>query len=243
MVFSVKKLRHYLICNPVVFFVDHMAIKYLVNKAERSGRLARWVLLLEEFDYIVEYKPGRMHLMADHLSRLLEEMGTSPIDDKFINDNLFLVMSSLDWYAGIVEFLTTQRLPAEWTKDERKNVRVNSRHFAIIGNRLFRRKSDGILRRCVSEAEVPDILTSCHDSACGGHFLGQLTGQKILRVGYFWPTMFKDSHAYVRECDACQHYARNDLRMEMPLHISLPLVPFEKWGIDYVGLVRPNSSR
>ena len=66
MVFSVKKFRHYLICNPVVFFVDHITIKYLVNKAELSGRLARWVLLLEDFDYIVEYKPGRMHLHADH---------------------------------------------------------------------------------------------------------------------------------------------------------------------------------
>ena len=40
-------------CNPTVFFVDHMAIKYLVNKAELSGRLARWVILLEEFDYTV----------------------------------------------------------------------------------------------------------------------------------------------------------------------------------------------
>jgi hypothetical protein len=50
MVFSVKKFRHYLICNPLVFFMDHMAIKCLVNKAELSGRLARWVLLLEEFD-------------------------------------------------------------------------------------------------------------------------------------------------------------------------------------------------
>ena len=89
MVFSVKKFRHYLICNPVVFFVDHMTIKYLVNKAELNGRLARWVLLLEEFDYTVEYKPGKMHLQADHLSRILEEMGTSPIDDRLIDDNLF----------------------------------------------------------------------------------------------------------------------------------------------------------
>lgn len=56
MIFSVKKFRHYLICNLVDFFVNHMAIKYLVNKAELCGRLARWVLLLEEFDYIVEYK-------------------------------------------------------------------------------------------------------------------------------------------------------------------------------------------
>ena len=80
-----------------------------------------------------------MHLQADHLSKLSEEMGTSPIDDGFIDDNLFLVTSSLDWYAGIVEFLTTQRLPAEWTKEKKRKVRVNSRHFAVIGNRLFRR--------------------------------------------------------------------------------------------------------
>ena len=96
MVFSIKKFRHYLICNPVMFFVDHMAIEYLVNKAELSGRLARWVLLLEEFDYTVEYKPGRLHLQADHLSRLSEEIGTSPIDDRFIDDNLYLVTSSPD---------------------------------------------------------------------------------------------------------------------------------------------------
>ena len=129
MVFSLKKFRHYLICNPIVFFVDHMTIKYLVNKAKLSGRLARWVLLLEEFDYTVEYKPGRLHLHANHLSRLLEEIGTNPIDDRFIDDNLFLVTSSLDWYAGVVEFLTTQRLSAEWTKEERRKVRVNSRHL------------------------------------------------------------------------------------------------------------------
>ncbi len=46
----------------------------------------------------------------------------------------------------------------------------------------------------------------------------------------------------MKKCDACQRYARNDLRMEMSLHISLSLIPFEKWGIDYVGEVHPNSS-
>ena len=105
MIFSVKKFRCYLICNLVVFFVDHMTIKYLVNKAELSGRLARWVLLLEEFVYTMEYKPCRMHLQADHLSRLSEEMGESPINDMLIDDNLFVVTASPDWYAGIVEIL------------------------------------------------------------------------------------------------------------------------------------------
>ena len=159
MVFSIKKFWHYLICNPVVFFVDHMTIKYLVNKAELSGRLARWVLLLEDFDYTVEYKPRRLHLQADHLSMLSEEIGTSPIDDRFIVHNLFLVTSSPDWYAGIVEFLTTQRLPTEWTKEERRKVRVNNRHFAVIGIRLFGRRADSILRRCVSETRHPHLLS------------------------------------------------------------------------------------
>ena len=93
MVFSVKKFRHYLMCNPVVFFVDHMTIKYLVNKAELSGRLARWVLLLEEFDYTVEYKLDCMHLQADYLSRLSEEIGKSPVDDRLVDENLFVIMA------------------------------------------------------------------------------------------------------------------------------------------------------
>lgn len=70
MVFSVKMFRQYLMCNPVVFFVDHMAIKYLVNNAEMSGMLPKSVLLLEEFDYTVEYKPGWIHLQFDHLLEL-----------------------------------------------------------------------------------------------------------------------------------------------------------------------------
>ena len=84
MVFSVKKFCHYLMCNLVVFFVDHMAIKFLVNKTKLSGSLAGWVLLLEKFDYTVEYKRGRMYLQADHLFRLSEEVGFSPIDDSLM---------------------------------------------------------------------------------------------------------------------------------------------------------------
>ena len=78
----------------------------------------------------------------------------------------------------------------------------------MVGNRLSRKGADGILRRCMSEAEVPDILTSCHDSACGGHFSGQLTGQNILRAGYFSPTLFKDSHAYVKREMSALHTKR-----------------------------------
>ena len=30
--------------------------------------------------------------------------------------------------------------------------------------------------------------------------------------------------------------------MELPLHVTLSLVSFERWGIDYIGVVHPHSS-
>lgn len=76
--------------------------------------------------------------------------------------------------------------------------------------------------------KVPAILIACHDSVCRGHFLGRLIAQKAMRVEYYWPIMFQDAHDYVKRCDAYQNYGKNDLHMILILHISLPLVSFEK---------------
>lgn len=40
----------------VVFYVNHMALRYLFNKFELSRQIARWILLLQKFDYEVVYK-------------------------------------------------------------------------------------------------------------------------------------------------------------------------------------------
>ena len=48
MIYSVQKFRHYLLGYPFVFHVDHDALKYMINKPQLSGRIARWVLLLQE---------------------------------------------------------------------------------------------------------------------------------------------------------------------------------------------------
>ena len=50
MVYALNKYRHYLLGNKFVFYVDHMALVYLVNKPQVSGRIARWLLLFQEYD-------------------------------------------------------------------------------------------------------------------------------------------------------------------------------------------------
>jgi len=91
--------------------------------------------------------------------------------------------------------------------------------------------------------EVPSILEVYNCNVCGDYFFKQLTTQKSFCFDYFWPTIFANAHIHAQCCDACQHYARNDLHMDLVLHPSLPLVFFEKWGIDFIGHVYPSSSR
>jgi hypothetical protein len=68
MVFVLHKFRHYLFDNKFVFYVDHMALVYLVNKPRVSRKIVRWFILLLEYDFIVVYKPSKIHVIANALS-------------------------------------------------------------------------------------------------------------------------------------------------------------------------------
>ena len=70
MVYAVKKFCHYLLANQFVFFVDHQALLYLVNKPCSTGRLVRQFVILLEFDFTVVVKKGTTNQRADHVSTI-----------------------------------------------------------------------------------------------------------------------------------------------------------------------------
>jgi hypothetical protein len=53
-----------------MFYVDHMALVYLVNKPHVLGRVVRWLLLFLEYDFIMVYKSSKTHVVIDVLSKL-----------------------------------------------------------------------------------------------------------------------------------------------------------------------------
>ena len=53
MIFALDKLWYYLLGNKVIFHLDHQALVFLVSKPKLEGKLARWMLLLQEFGYTV----------------------------------------------------------------------------------------------------------------------------------------------------------------------------------------------
>jgi hypothetical protein len=70
MVYVLHKFKFFLLENNFFFNVDHVALVYLVNKPQVSGRIARWLLLFLEYEFIIDFKLGITHVVADALSRL-----------------------------------------------------------------------------------------------------------------------------------------------------------------------------
>ncbi len=70
MVFALHKFKHYLLGNKFVFYVDHMALVFLVNKPQVSRKIAKWLLLFLKYDYTIVYKPCITHVITNALSRL-----------------------------------------------------------------------------------------------------------------------------------------------------------------------------
>ena len=82
-------------------------------------------------------------------------------------------------------------------------LRLKSASYQIIEGILFRKNYDGVLLRCLQKEDAKKVMTELHDGPAGGHFSGDTTAHKILRVGYYYPTLFKDAHANFRKCDIC----------------------------------------
>ena len=65
---------------------------------------------------------------------------------------------------------------------------------------MFHLGADQITWRCVPEEKQVHILAMCHSSLCGGHFASRKTGAKVLQSGFYWPTLFKNTIKYCKEC-------------------------------------------
>ena len=122
----------------------------------------------------------------------------------------------------------------------KKKFLKDSSYFVWDDPYLFKIGGDGLLRRCVSRGESKSILWHDHNSPYGGHFNGERTAAKVLQSGFYWPTIFKDAHIYVKQCDKCQRTGGVTRRNGMSLTIMQEVEVFDCWGIDFVGPFPPS---
>ncbi|XP_059068626.1 transposon Tf2-1 polyprotein [Cryptomeria japonica] len=241
-VYVVQKFRHYLLATPFTFFVDHQALMYLVNKPVIQGRVSRWLILLQEFTFNVVVRPGKSHVMANHLSRIKSgEPGEEGVNEDFPDGQLFKIAVLPSWYEKLGQYLSTATIPGDMSPSERRKLALKSTMFQLIQGLLYKLGPDGILRRCVLEEEIPRVLRESHEGLAGGHMGPDTTAQKILLAGLWWPTLYADAREWVTSCDTCQRAGKPLKRDFMPLFPSQPQELFERWGLDFVEPMRTSK--
>jgi hypothetical protein len=69
--------------------------------------------------------------------------------------------------------------------------------YCLTEGGLGWKNPDGVILRCVNKNEAKKILEELHSGHCSGHFVAHTTAHKILRAGYYWPTIFSDAYQHV----------------------------------------------
>ncbi|KAK2356206.1 hypothetical protein QL285_093557 [Trifolium repens] len=105
----------------------------------------------------------------------------------------------------------------------------------MLGDKLYKRGFSTPLLLCVSELESQRIMKEIHEGSCGNHIGGRSLAGKVIRAGFFWPTILSDARSYVRACDKCQRYAELHHSPGEPLKTVMSPWPFYMWGVDILG--------
>jgi hypothetical protein len=104
---------------------------------------------------------------------------------------------------------------------------MKSLQYQLLRGILFRNNYDGVLLICLERQDVDNFLKDIHDGPFSGHFSGDTMAHKVLRVGYYWPTLFKDAHAYSRSCETCQKVVGREHNVSLTLQHVAVEEPFE----------------
>ncbi|GJS93995.1 reverse transcriptase domain-containing protein [Tanacetum coccineum] len=204
-VYAFEKFRSYLVMNKCTVYTDHSALKYLFAKKDSKARLLRWVLLLQEFDFDVVDTKGAENLAAGH------ELDPKEINEKFPLETLSSIAalnSSTPWFADIANYHAGNFVIKGMSTQQKRKFFKDVKHYFWEDPFLFKICADQVIRRCVFGKEAHDILMACHDGPTGGHHGANYTARKVFDSGFFWPTIYKDAHELVKNCNSCQRQGK-----------------------------------
>lgn len=214
-VHCLRTWRHYLLGTPFVVKTDNIATSYFQTQKKLTPKQARWQDFLAEFDFVLEYKPGKTNLVADALSRKMELASISspgsPLIDRIKE--------------GLQHDLTAKALCQQAQNGKTRRFWWEDGLLFTKGRRIYVPQY-GKLRK--------EIIRECHDTKWAGH-PGIRRTMALVEDRYYWPNMRDDVEAYVKTCLVCQQdKVDNHLPAGLLEPLPIPERPWESLSMDFI---------
>jgi transposase InsO family protein len=210
---AVRKFRQYVDGTRFKVITDCAALKWLANfNDSTNGRLCRWALQLQSFDFEIVHRKGKNNLVPDALSRI-EEVQSAGVEGK-----------KSSWLTKI--------------RDDLENE--NRKDWKEEGGKIYKRifdcqRPDLQWKLAVEDHERPAILKECHDEPTAGH-MGYLKTLRRVQERYYWPGITKDVKEYVKACTICKKHKTSNLGRRALMGQQKPATrPWQIVSIDFVG--------
>jgi len=221
---ALKRFRVYLLGISFKIVTDCRAFSQTMTKKDLCVRVARWALLLEEFKYTIEHRPGKNMAHVDALSR-------NPLPS-------CLVIGECE-----------QGLMARLRRAQRKDVdlreifeaikRGMASDYTIKGDILYKEIGDD-MRVVVPRAMQMRIIEKAHEQ---GHF-GVNKTEALIKTDYYIPNLRSKIERVIRNCVACILAERRHGKQECFLNpIEKGSVPLDTFHVDHLGPLASTKKR
>jgi hypothetical protein len=244
MKYALVKFRvHLLGSKPFVVYTDHASLRTATQTPHLSQRMARWLSFFAEYNFKVEYKPGKLNVLADALSRRPDyELAALSTASCSVYDMILDEYQGDSQCSSIIKWLTSSDEDARARLSPR--VRARLHRYSIKDGFLYYQVSDGDEPRMVvpeNEDLKYKLVYEAHDVPTAGH-LGREKTYQALSSQFWWPKMYSWVERYIKICDICQ-------RVKPALHNRAPLaslpVPADLWrsvSMDFFFHLPPDAA-
>ncbi|KAG2880059.1 hypothetical protein PC115_g22610 [Phytophthora cactorum] len=255
MKYALAKFQAYLLgSGPFVVYTDHASFRTAVKSPHISQRMVRWLSFFAEYDFRVEYKSGRLNVVADALSRRPDYAVKTADANRIGVESVSAPSSSSidDVKAAYVSDADAKQLLsyASVPSDEARrklapHLRARAHRYRVHeGLLLYSAVDDDVIRIVVpNDYDLRmRIMYEYHDAPTAGH-PGREKTYVLLTRDFYWNHQYKWVRKYVRACEVCQH-VKPAAFSQAPLQ-SLP-TPSECWqsiSMDFVSGLPPDSKR
>nr|GEV91930.1 hypothetical protein [Tanacetum cinerariifolium] len=182
---------------------DGMA-KYLMKAKELSAGF-------EEFS--IKNVPRNQNQKADVLSKLasvafnhltkeilVEVLNAKSVEVQEVN--AIVEKEENNWMTPIIKCIEEGIWPVD--ENEARTMRMKIGKYVMEEGILFKNSYLSPMLRCVGLLQANYIIREIHKGACGMHARARSIVAKIIRHGYYWPSMHRDTKEVVDRCDSCQ---------------------------------------